>query len=118
MDYLTDYEEPLTRQLIEGLTALPGLKVHGITNPNALAERVPTVSVTVAGQRPRDMAAALGDQGIYVWDGHNYALEPAKALGLLETGGVLRIGLAHYNTAEEVERTVRALDEILSSRRS
>ena len=117
MDCLRGYEESLTRQLIDGLSALPGVTVHGITNPNAMGQRVPTVSVTVDGQHPHDMAAALNTQDIYVWDGHNYALEPTGALGLLESGGVLRIGLAHYNTAEEIERTLSALDQYLLSSR-
>lgn len=109
MEYLTDYEIPLTRQLIDGLGALPGVTVHGITNSNALNKRVPTVSFTASGHQPRDIATALGNQGIYVWDGHNYAVEPINHLGLMDGGGVVRVGLAHYNTAEEIDRTLSAI---------
>jgi len=115
MDCLTDYEIPLTRQLINGLVAMKGVKIHGITNPNALEKRVPTISFTAEGHHPRDLATALGAQGIHVWDGHNYAIEPVNYLGLMETGGVVRIGLAHYNTAEEVDQTLTAIDQILQS---
>jgi len=113
MECLTDYETPLTRQLIDGLGSIKGVKIHGITNPNAVEKRVPTVSFTAVGHRPVDIATTLGNQGIQVWNGHNYAVEPVNYLGLMEAGGVVRIGLAHYNTAEEVERTLRAIDQII-----
>jgi len=115
LDCLLDYEIPLTRQLIDGLGAIKGIKIHGITNPNALEKRVPTISFTAAGHRPVDLATTLGDQGIQVWHGHNYAVEPVNYLGLMETGGVVRIGLAHYNTAEEVDQTLAAIDQMLQS---
>jgi cysteine desulfurase family protein (TIGR01976 family) len=114
MDYLTDYEDPLTQRLIEGLKGFSGLKVHGITNPNATARRVPTVSFTVEGHHPNSIAEGLAAEDIYVWSGHNYALEPTMALGLLESGGVVRIGLAHYNTEDEVDRTLGAIARHLS----
>ena len=115
MDYLTDYEEPLTQRLIEGLKGCSGLKIHGITNPNAMARRVPTVSFTVEGHHPKSLAEALAAENINVWSGHNYALEPTMALGLLESGGVLRIGLAHYNTKDEVDRALGAIANHLSA---
>ena len=115
MDYITDYEEPLTQRLIEGLKSLACVTVQGITNPNAMARRVPTVSFTVKGHRPKPIAEALAAKEIYVWDGHNYAMEPARSLGLLSSGGVVRIGLAHYNTAEEVDRTLAAIESYLTA---
>ncbi len=115
MECLTDYEIPLTRQLIDGLTSIKGIKIHGITNPNAMEKRVPTISFTAAGHDPHDLATTLGASGIQVWNGHNYAIEPVNHLGLMETGGVVRIGLAHYNTAEEVDQTLAAIDQILQS---
>lgn len=115
LECLTDYEIPLTRQLIDGLGTMKGIKIHGITNPNALEKRVPTISFTAEGHNPHDISTALGAQGIQVWDGHNYAVEPVNYLGLMEAGGVVRIGLAHYNTAEEVDQTLRAIDQILQS---
>ena len=55
---------------------------------------------------PEALARALGERDVYAWHGHNYAIEPLRALGLLESGGVLRVGLVHYNTHEEIDRFV------------
>ncbi len=109
----TAYEMPLAQDLIDGLRAIPGLKVQGITNSNRLHQRVPTVSVVHPDHSNKALAKALGGQGINVWSGHNYALEVARHLGLDEAEGVLRIGLAHYNTAGEVERIVGALKGLM-----
>jgi selenocysteine lyase/cysteine desulfurase len=88
--------------------------IHGIANPNRIAERVPTVSVTHPRHATHDLARGLADEGICVWSGHNYAWEVVKALGLDERQGVLRIGLAHYNTADEVDRTLAALRRLIA----
>jgi cysteine desulfurase family protein (TIGR01976 family) len=109
MQFLSDYELPMTRHLIEGLQAMPGVTVHGITDANAMDRRVPTISFTAEGHKPKAIAAALARQNIYVWDGHNYAIEPASQLGLMETGGVVRVGIAHYNTLQEVDRALEAI---------
>lgn len=104
-----DHEEPLARRLIEGLSQVRGLKVFGITNPNRMHERVPTVSVRIDGHKPEDLARGLGGKGIFVWHGHNYAYEPSRQLGLPLDEGVVRIGLAHYNTEAEVDRIADSL---------
>ena len=109
----TAYEMPLAQQLIDELLRIPGLKVHGITDPGRQSERVPTISVTHPRHANSALARALAAQGINVWSGHNYALEVARALELDEREGVLRIGLAHYNTAAEVERIIGALKALL-----
>jgi cysteine desulfurase family protein (TIGR01976 family) len=109
----TAYEMPLAQQLIDELRRIPELQVQGIANPNRLHERVPTVSITHPRHRNSALARALGEQGINVWSGHNYALAVARYLGLDEADGVLRIGLAHYNTAAEVERLVSSLRLLL-----
>lgn len=114
LEYLTDYETPLTLRLIEGLGSLPKVKVQGITNPNAMRSRVPTVSFTVDGVHPKDIVADLGKKGFQVWSGHNYAVEPTTHLGLMEKGGVVRIGIAHYNTMDEIESTLSAIAGHLS----
>src|ERR1700677_3664105 len=105
----TDYERPLMRQLIDELRSIPGVQVQGITKAERLHERVPTVSITHPRHRSSSLAQALAAEGINVWSGHNYAYELAKYLGLDEKEGVLRIGLAHYNTAAEVDRIVHSL---------
>jgi cysteine desulfurase family protein (TIGR01976 family) len=109
----TAYEMTLAGRLIEELQRIPGLRVHGITDPGRRGDRVPTVSVTHPMHRSSALARALGGQGINVWSGHFYALEVARHLGLDEHEGVLRIGLAHYNTAAEVERIVGSLQALL-----
>ena len=109
MDYLTAYELGITRRLIAGLQDLPGITVHGITSANAFHMRVPTVSISVKGRHPADLAKMMAEENIFVWSGHNYALEPVRSLGLLDKGGVLRIGPAHYNTEAEIDRFLHTL---------
>jgi len=113
-DQLFEYEKSLAGRLIAGLKDIPGTTVQGITASDALDRRVPTVSFTHAKHRPEGIAEALAKRNIFVWSGHNYGLEPAKALGLLESGGVLRIGAVHYNSVEEIDETLAALEEILA----
>lgn len=108
------YEDGLTRRLIEGLVTLPGVTVQGITDPAALKHRVPTVSFTHASLSTHTIAEGLAGKGIWAWSGHNYALEPSRLLGLAENEGVVRLGLAHYNTLEEVERTLAAIAELVA----
>ncbi|WP_353229176.1 cysteine desulfurase-like protein [Novosphingobium sp.] len=106
------HETPLTLRLIAGILAIPGTTIHGITNPNRISQRVPTVSFTHDRISTHTFAQALADQNIFVWSGHNYALEPARQLGLDEDTGVVRLAIAHYNTAEEIERVLVALAEV------
>jgi len=109
-----DYEEPLTNRLIDGLKQINGITIYGITNPNRVHERVPTISMRHSQIKPTDIARSLADAGIYVWHGHNYAYEPTRFLNIPENEGVVRIGLAHYNTDAEVSRVVEAIDAIAS----
>ena len=109
-----DYEEPLTNTLIDGLQQIKGISIFGITNPNRVQHRVPTISIRHNNTAPSDIARTLAKAGIYVWHGHNYAYEPALALNIPEEEGVIRIGLAHYNTADEVTQIIREVDAIVS----
>ena len=113
-EHLFEYEKSLAAQLIAGLNDIPGIIVQGITSPDAFDRRVPTVSFTHSILRPEVIAEALAGRNIFVWNGHNYGLEPAKALGLLESGGVVRIGIVHYNTSGEIDTTLNALEDILN----
>jgi cysteine desulfurase family protein (TIGR01976 family) len=99
MRAIVEYEEVLTKQLIAGLQTLKGVTIHGKGNEG----RVPTVALTIKGKNPADAAKALAKDRINVWHGHNYGWEPVKRLGLLESGGVVRVSLAQYNTSEEVD---------------
>lgn len=112
-----DYEEPLTNMLIDGISQISVMTIYGITNPNRVHERVPTISLRHDVIKPTEIAKSLADSGIYVWHGHNYAYEPTRFLNIPEDEGVVRIGLAHYNTGEEVARVVQAIDEITSNGR-
>ena len=87
--------------------------MQGITNPEAMHRRVPTVSFTHDKQAPAETARALGERNIFAWNGHNYAIEPAKALGILDSGGAVRVGPVHYNSAEEIDELLNALEDIL-----
>ncbi|HUY96163.1 MAG TPA: cysteine desulfurase-like protein [Verrucomicrobiae bacterium] len=109
MEAIRAYEATLCKRLLEGLAKIPRVKVWGIADPARVAERTPTVAITVAGLAPRVVAEKLGREGIFVWDGDFYARALIERLGLGESGGVVRLGLVHYNTAEEVDRTVATL---------
>jgi len=117
MSLLFDYETTLARHLVEGLRHLPGVRVHGITSPDAMNRRVPTVSFTTASMSSADVAHALAKRNIFVWSGHNYAVEAAMALGIYDSGGGVRAGPVHYNSIEELDRLLMALEEILSAGR-
>lgn len=107
------YETTLTAQLIAGIQQIPGTTMHGITNPNQIAERVPTVSFTHERVPTHAFAEALAAQNIYIWSGHNYAWEVVQHLGLDESQGVVRVGIAHYNTAAEVDTVLAALNQVV-----
>jgi selenocysteine lyase/cysteine desulfurase len=115
MNCMFDYEKTLASHLITGLQSLPGVKVQGITDPAAMDRRVPTVSFTVEGDSPDRIARALCDENIFVWSGHNYAIEAAKVLGILEDG-VVRVGPVHYNTTTEIDELLLSLGGILAKR--
>ena len=106
---LADYEQRLTMRLIAGLRGFKGLRIRGITSDNAMDRRVPTVSFTLDGHHPEALAKGFARDNIFVWSGHNYAIEPVGCMGLLDKGGVLRVGLAHYNTEAEVDGFLSAL---------
>jgi len=113
MALIESFEADLFAFLMDELKKIPEIKIYGITDPQKFNERIPTVSFRVEGQPPHDTAQALGDEGIYVWDGHCYGYEPIKQLGLLESGGVVRVGLSLYNTREEVERFLTVLKKLV-----
>src|SRR3984893_17894812 len=105
------HEMALLSQLITGLLAIPGLEFFGISDTKRFDERCSTVSVRLANHTPTETAKFLGDRGIFTWDGNYYALNLTERLGVEKTGGLLRIGLVHYNTAEEVDRLLSGLRE-------
>jgi cysteine desulfurase family protein (TIGR01976 family) len=107
-----DYEQSLAATLIAGLSEIDGVRVWGITDPARLDERMPTVAITHPRFTSVELATALGERGIFVWHGNYYALPLTEALGV-EPEGMVRIGLVHYNTREEITRLLQALREIV-----
>jgi len=100
------YEQPLAAWLRRELAAIPGVTLYG---PPDGHPRTSTVSFTLDGFTPEEACRALGEQGIFAWDGHFYAIRLVEVLGLLPRGGLIRLGLAPYNTQAELERTVEAV---------
>lgn len=107
-------EAELALQLIAGLKAIRGVTIRGITDPARIAWRVPTVSFTLEGIAPQDLVPRLNAEGIFCWAGHNYAWEVVHQLGIDPARGVTRIGIANYNTAEEIGETVEAVTRIVA----
>ena len=106
-----EHEMALLAKLMEGLQRIDGLRIFGISEPTRFAQRCSTVSIRLDVHTPTETATFLGERGIFTWDGNFYALNLTERLGVQATGGLLRIGLVHYNTAEEVERLLVALRE-------
>ena len=112
MSAMQDYESELSRELIQIIESVPGTHIHGITDLSRLHERVPTVSFTLDRKRPEQVAEQIGKHDIYVWNGHNYALAIVERMGLLEAGGMIRVGPVHYNTKEELQKFGEVLEKV------
>jgi cysteine desulfurase family protein (TIGR01976 family) len=115
MTAIRAYEFELNRALLSALEAVPGLRIYGLTDVRRLEERVATFSFRIGDIHPRRIAEALAKENIYVWDGHYYAINVTERLGVEESGGMVRVGAAHYNTLDEVERLKEALMKISKS---
>jgi len=107
-----EHERGLTARLIAGLKQIPGAKIYGITDPARFDHRCGTLAVRIDGHTPLELSTKLGDRGFFTWDGNYYALNLTEHLDVEKSGGFLRIGLVHYNTMEEVDRLLAALQEI------
>jgi cysteine desulfurase family protein (TIGR01976 family) len=116
MSAIRTHEMALFGRLLERLERIRGVRVWGITDRARFGARTPTLAVTLDGVAPRAAAEALGRQGITTWDGDFYARTLIERLGLAESGGVLRLGIVHYNTVEEIDRLLEALEEIAAGR--
>lgn len=114
MERIRKYEHLLARKIYEELEKIPGVTIIG---PSFDTERrAPTVSFTLEGWDPIDVCKELNEKGICAWDGHFYAMRPIEVLGLMEKGGVTRVGVSLYNTIEEVDRLIGSIKEIAVSR--
>ena len=106
-----EYEIRLISRLITGLLGVPGVRIYGLTSREDWDRRVATVSIRKEGTTPRQLAETLAQENIFVWDGNFYALAVTQRLGVEESGGLLRIGLVHYNTVEEIDRCLEVLEK-------
>ena len=103
------YEREVSARVLVGFSAIPGLTIHGLADPGRAAGRTPTFAVTLAGWTPRGLTEALAASGIYAWDGDFYATTLVEDLGLAASGGVVRLGMVHYTTFDEVDRLLGTL---------
>jgi cysteine desulfurase family protein (TIGR01976 family) len=108
-----EHEGALLERMMSGLKQIPGLKIYGITDPARFHERCATLAIRIPGHTPLELSTKLGERGFFTWDGNYYALNLTEHLDVEKSGGFLRIGLVHYNTAEEVDRLLAALREIV-----
>lgn len=104
------HERSLAKHLHDGLLAVPGVKIAG--QDFSSAQRAPTVSFTLEGKTATEVCRHLAGEQVFAWDGHFYALRAIETLGLLEKGGVTRIGMAVYNTKEEIDFTLRLIKKL------
>ena len=106
------HEEELTLAVLDRLPAITGVTLYGIAEPDRAGERTPTFCFTVDGSTPDAVAEHLAAEGVYVWSGNYYALALMESLGLEQHGGAVRAGFLHYNTLEEVDRLVAAVEQV------
>jgi selenocysteine lyase/cysteine desulfurase len=106
------YEAQLSEHFLRAATQVPGLHVYGITDVEQLTHRTPTFAVSLKGYTPEALATRLGELGFFVWHGHYYAVAVMERLGVLDDGGLVRIGFVHYNTPEEVDSLLLALTQL------
>jgi selenocysteine lyase/cysteine desulfurase len=109
METVAAYERGLATQLLDGLRAIDGVTVYGTHD---LDRRVPTATFNIAGRTPAEVSGALGQRGIFVWDGNYYAFELMQRLGLEDSGGAVRVGAVHYNTAAELDTFLAAVADL------
>jgi cysteine desulfurase family protein (TIGR01976 family) len=107
------YERTLSDRFLAGLAEIPGVSLYGMTESES---RTPTFAVAIEGMSPQEASRRLGEVGIFTWAGHYYALEVMESLGVLDEGGLLRIGFVHYSTPEEVDLMLDALDRLAAGK--
>jgi cysteine desulfurase family protein (TIGR01976 family) len=109
-DAIVAHEQTLTRRFLDGVASMGHVTLHG---PAEVDGRTPTFALTVDGWTPQAVAETLGAEGVNVWAGHYYALEPIRALGLLDAGGAVRVGFVHYHGDDDVDRVLEAIGELV-----
>jgi cysteine desulfurase family protein (TIGR01976 family) len=107
-DAIRAHEERLLSVAADGLA-----EIHGVTLYGDPADRVPTLMFNVAGLTSAEVAAALAERSVAVWDGNYYAWELERFLGL-QPHGAVRAGFVHYNDESDARRLVEAVSEVAS----
>lgn len=102
------HEKALGSRFLSGIGDMTHVRLHG--EPEMNGKRVSTFAIEVEGIRSGDVEGAMTEADIYVWSGHYYAVNVMDRLGVLDSGGLVRIGFVHYNTTEEVDRTLTVLE--------
>jgi cysteine desulfurase family protein (TIGR01976 family) len=106
------HERSLAQQLYLGLREMDGVDIYG--PPLKETQRAPTLSFTVEGKRPEDICKQLAEKSICAWDGHFYAIRAMEVMDLMGQGGVTRMGMAAYNTSDEIDYVIEQLNKILA----
>jgi cysteine desulfurase family protein (TIGR01976 family) len=101
-DAITAHERELGQRFLEGLPA--DVLLHGLPT---MERRVPTFAITLEHKSPAEVAERLTERGIFVWHGDYYAVEVMRRLRLPD--GAVRVGIVHYNTADEIDRLLGEL---------
>lgn len=110
---ISTHEYVLASKLYEGLKKIPGVTVIG--QDFSSTSRTPTLSFTMKGKTPTQVCEQLAKKNICAWDGHFYAIHAIEVLGLLEKGGVTRLGVSVYNTVQEIDFTLAEIERIANS---
>ncbi|WP_105214925.1 cysteine desulfurase-like protein [Pseudoalteromonas sp. T1lg22] len=110
-----EHEMGLSKHFLTRLKEFPQISLFGIDDMERLAERTPTFALTFDGLEPRQVSEFLGKQHVCVWDGNFYAQGLCEQLGVMDKGGVVRIGCMHYNSIEEIDRLFTLFGELLGS---
>ena len=108
--WIAQHERDLATRFLQGVKRLDGVRIYGVQEINE--HRGPTFAISVEGHTPHAVAQRLTSEEIYVWSGHYYAINVMTQLGVLDKGGLVRIGFVHYNTTEEVDRTLAVLGDL------
>ena len=111
-DAIRSHERDLSLRFLEGLGRMPRIRLWGLADPARVDERTPTFAIRVGEQHPAETAEKLGRRGVLVWDGHYYAITVIERLGLLDTGGAVRVGFCHYHSAGDVDRVLDELETL------
>lgn len=110
-----EHEMALSAYFLKRLADFPQIRLFGIEDTSRLAERTPTFALTFEGLAPREVSEFLGKQHMCVWDGNFYAQGLCEQLGVMDKGGVVRIGCMHYNTIDELEKLFSSFEVLLAN---